>query len=41
MRGVRRDVLLEFLDEFMRQERASENKFDAILVAIALEYQER
>ena len=38
MKGVRRDMLPGYLDEFMWRERAGADKFDAILNEIALQY---
>ena len=38
MKGVRRNMLSGYLDEFMWRERAGPDKFNAILNAIAVEY---
>ena len=38
MKGVQRDMLPGYLDEFMWQERAGADKFNAILNEIALQY---
>ena len=38
MKGVRRNVLPGYLDEFKWRERAGPDKFNAILNAIAVEY---
>ena len=38
MKGVRRDMLPRYLDEFMWRERAGADKFNAILNEIALQY---
>ena len=38
MKGVQRNMLPVYLDEFMWRQRASPDKFNAILNAIAVEY---
>ena len=38
MKGVRRDMLPGYLDEFMWRERAGDNKFEAVLEEIARQY---